>query len=198
MTFKEVAPMVYESASRDRLRFIRNTEGDLTALIDFPFFSFARVTRPQDHKLVNIVVVAGSLAIMLLVLLAWPIAALVRRRYGRRLDLSRRDRTLRIASRAALAWHLLSLLALVFLAVNASETLGKLNSDVTTSLRAIQIMFYVGLIGTVVVGLNAARAWLSPGRGWVARVAESSALLATLGFSWILFNWNLLRFDLRF
>jgi CubicO group peptidase (beta-lactamase class C family) len=198
MTFKEVAPMVYESATRDRLRFIRNTEGDLTALIDFPFFSFARVTRPQDHKLVNIVVVAGSLAIMLLVLLAWPIAALVRRRYGRRLDLSRRDRTLRIASRAALAWHLLSLLALVFLAVNASETLGKLNSDVTTSLRAIQIMFYVGLIGTVVVGLNAARAWLSPGRGWVARVAESSALLATLGFSWILFNWNLLRFDLRF
>jgi hypothetical protein len=198
MTFRAVAPMVYESPTRERLRFIRNGEGTLTALIDFPIFTFTRVTRPQDHKLLNISVLGGSLAIMLIVLLGWPIAAFVRRRFGRHLDLSGRDRKLRIASRAALAWHLASLLAFVLLAASVTETLGKLSSDLTTPLRAIQIMFYVGLIGTLVVALNAARAWLTPGRGWLARIVESSALLAAIGFSWILFNWNLLRPDLRF
>jgi hypothetical protein len=198
MTFREIAPMVYESATRDRVRFIRNSEGTLTALIDFPIFAFARVTRPQDHKLVNIVVLAGSLAIMLLVLLTWPIAALVRRRYGRRLDLSGRDRTLRLASRLTLAWHLASLVAFVVLAQNIAQTLGKLNSDVTTPLRAIQMMFYLGLVGTVVVALNAARVWRSTGRGWAARITEAGALVGAMGFTWLLFNWNLLRFDLRF
>jgi CubicO group peptidase (beta-lactamase class C family) len=198
MTFREVAPMLYESPTRDRVRFVRNAEGALTALIDFPIFAFARVTRPQDHKLVNIGVLVGSLAIMALVLLGWPIAALVRRRYGRRLELSGRDRTLRIASRAALAWNVASLLAFVLLAANVSETLGGLNSDLTTPLRAIQIMFYIGLIGTLVVALNAGRLWFSSGRNWVARVTETGALVAAMGFSWLLFNWNLLRLDLRF
>jgi hypothetical protein len=96
-----------------------------------------------------------------------------------------------------LAWHLVSLLAFVLLAANVSETLGKLSSELATPLRAIQIMFYMGLLGTLVVALNAARAWFSPGRGWLARIVESSALLAAIGFSWILFNWNLLGLDLR-
>jgi hypothetical protein len=198
MRFKEVGPMLYESEQRDRLHFVRNAEGELTAVIDFPFFVFERVRRPQDHKLVNIVVLAGSLGIMLVLLVMWPVAALVRRRYGRRLDLTPRDRRLRIFTRAVLAWNIAALVLFVLLAARASDALGKLNADLTTPLRAIQIMFFAGVIGTVVVALNAARVWSSEGRGWGARVAETSALAAALAFAWILFNWNLLRFDLRF
>ena len=198
MTFKEIEPMVYESPTRDRLRFIRNAEGTLTALVDFPIFAFARVTRPQDHKLVNLGVLGASLAVMVVVLLSWPIAALVRRRYGRRLELTKPDRRLRLASRLALAWSLASLAALVWVATNAAGTIGKLNSDLVTPLRVVQVMFFVGIIGTVIVGLNAVRVWLSPGRGWLARLTETTALLAAFGFAWVLFNWNLLRLDLRF
>jgi CubicO group peptidase (beta-lactamase class C family) len=198
MTFREVAPMVYESSARDRLQFVRNAEGTLVALIDFPIFVFERVTRPQDHQLVNLGVFGASLGIMLAVLLTWPAAAIVRRRYGRRLELSPRDRMLRIGSRAVLAWQIVALGAFLLLATRASESLGKLNSELTTPLRAIQIMFFIGIIGTVAVAMNAARVWRQPARGWMARVVETGALVAAVGFAWILFNWNLLRLDLRF
>jgi CubicO group peptidase (beta-lactamase class C family) len=198
LRFKEVSPMMYESAERDRLQFVRNADGALTAVIDYPFFVFERVSRPQDHKIVNIVVLVASLVLMLVLLLMWPVAALVRRRYGRRLELSPRDRKLRTFTRAVLAWNVASLACFVVIAVQASGTLGKLNSDLTTALRAVQIMFFAGVVGTVVVALNASRVWSSAGRGWVARVAETSALAAAIGFAWILYNWNLLRFDLRF
>jgi CubicO group peptidase (beta-lactamase class C family) len=198
LTFKEVAPMFYESQEQDRLRFVRNAQGTLTALIDFPVFAFERVTRPQDHKLVNIGVLAGSLAIMVAVLLTWPVAAVVRRRYDRRLELSGRDRALRILSRVVLAWNVASVVLFLVLGARASQTIGRLNSDLTTPLRAIQIMFFLGLIGTIVLALNAFRVWFQPGRGWAARVAETSALVAAIAFAWMLFNWNLLRIDLRF
>ena len=198
MTFKEIAPMLYESSARDRLQFVKNAEGTLTAVIDFPALVFERVSRPQDHKMVNLGVLGGSLVIMLSVLLTWPVAALVRRRYGRRLELARRDRSLRIASRVVLAWHLISLGLFVLLASRATATLGNLSSDLTTPLRAIQIMLFLGVVGTVVVALNAARTWFMAGRGWLARVVETGATLGAVAFVWILFNWNLLRFDLRF
>jgi CubicO group peptidase (beta-lactamase class C family) len=197
MTFREVAPMVYESPDRDRLRFVRKGEGPLTAVIDFPFMVFERVTRPQDHMVVNLGMLGGSLAIMVSVLLLWPVAALVRRRYGQRLELSSRDRTLRIASRVVLAWQIGSLLLLVLLATRATAALGNLNSELTPSLRAIQILFFLGVIGTAVVAVNTFRTFTER-RGWLARIVETSALLAAMGFVWVLFNWNLLRPDLRF
>jgi hypothetical protein len=40
--------------------------------------------------------------------------------------------------------------------------------------------------------------WRSTGRGWAARITEAGALVGAMGFTWLLFNWNLLRFDLRF
>ena len=197
MTFKEVGPMLYESPARDRLQFVKNAEGTLTAVIDFPALVFEQVTRPQDHKVVNLGLLGGSLVIMLSVLLTWPAAAIIRRRYGRRLELSSRDRALRIATRVVLAWHIASLLAFVLLATRATESLGSLSSDLTPPLRAIQIMFVIGLVGTVVVAMNAARTFTT-GRGWAARIVETSALLGAVAFVWILFNWNLLRLDLRF
>jgi CubicO group peptidase (beta-lactamase class C family) len=198
MTFREVAPMVYESPSRDRLQFVRNAEGTLVALIDFPALLFQRVARPQDHQLVNLGVLGVSLGIMVLVLLSWPAAALVRRRYGRRLALSPPDRTLRIVSRTVLAWQVIAVVLFVVLATTATDSLGDLNSDLATPLRAIQIMFFAGVIATMALAVNAARAWRQPGRGWATRLVETSALVAAVGFAWILFNWNLLRLDLRF
>jgi hypothetical protein len=198
MTFKEVAPLLFESPARDRLQFVRSPEGALVAVIDFPALLFQRVARPQDHQVVNLSVLGLSLAIMISVLLAWPAAAIVRRRYRRRLELSPRDRRLRIVSRLVLAWQIVALIVLVVVATRATGSLGSLNSDLATPLRAIQMLFIVGALGTIPLGMNAVRAWRQPDRGWVARLTESSALLATVGFVWILFNWNLLRVDLRF
>jgi CubicO group peptidase (beta-lactamase class C family) len=198
MTFTQIGPMLFESPARDRLRFVENAEGTLTAVIDFPALTFERVTRLQDHKLVNLSVLASSVAIIVLVLVTWPVAAIVRRRYGRRLELSRRDRALRITTRIVLAWHIVSLLSFVLLAARATETLGNLNSDLIMPLRLIQLMFLLGLAGTVLVMLNAARTWFSAGRGWPARVVETSAMLAAIAMVWLLVNWNLLRPDLRF
>ena len=215
----EIAPLVYRDVNgQDKVAFKRDANGKLYFAIDFPFFIFQRVGGAQG-KLFNMVVLVGSLAIMLLAIVFWPVAALVRRHYGRKLNLTRRERRLRIATRLVCLVDLIFVGCFVGLA-NALDDPGALNSHLDLKLHLLQGVGLLGAVGTIAVIYNALQVWrtaparaavAAPGdsvavplsssvqsRTWVSRIFETLIGLACLGLVWFEVYWNVLNFNLNY
>src|SRR5215472_15427370 len=97
--FTEIGPLVYrEVDGQDKIAFKRDASGRLQIAIDYPFMVFDRVGWRQS-KFFNYFVLGGSLGVMVLALILWPVNGLLRRHYGKRLSLSAGDRQLRTVAR---------------------------------------------------------------------------------------------------
>ena len=100
MTFREVD-------GQDLLIFKPDENGNIQMIISYPFMIFQRVGTCGNGKLM-LPAVGVSLIVMLLTLILWFVGWLVRRHYGKKLELTRLEWWLRIGVAS-------SLLALVFL-----------------------------------------------------------------------------------
>jgi CubicO group peptidase (beta-lactamase class C family) len=223
--FREIAPLVFRDVNgQDRIAFQRDAGGKLYFAIDYPFFIFQRVGLMSLGPL-NVFVFCASAAIMLLALLFWPIAALVRRHFGRRLELSQGERPLRFLTRLVCALNLVFLLSLAGLASTLEEP-GAVNSHLDLRLHILQAIGVLGAVGTLVAIFNALRVWrsttapaaasaaragatgttgssvsvavLPAPRWWWSKVFETLIALACLGFAWFAVYWNLLNFSSKY
>ena len=85
---REIAPLVYREVNgQEKLGFQRDPDGRLFFQMDYPFFTFQRVSF-FESKPFTMFLLTASLGMMVLALIFWPIAALVRRHYGRKLNLT--------------------------------------------------------------------------------------------------------------
>jgi CubicO group peptidase (beta-lactamase class C family) len=225
--FSEIAPLVYrEVGGQDKLAFRRDENGRLQLAIDYPFMVFDRVGWLQS-KTFNYVVLGASLGIMVLALILWPVNGLLRRHYGKKLQLSPRDRWLRISTRVVCAINVLFVLLLAVV-LSSGEGATALNG-IDGRLHGLQALGVIGAIGALVVVYNAARTWLgkpalvmvgavAAGSGDSAATASSGPssaadpepqkrgsrtfetliALACLGFTWFLVYWNILNFSLHY
>jgi len=220
---REIAPLVFREVNgQDKVAFQRDSAGRLYFAMDYPFFIFQRVGGIHG-KIFNMMVLGASLGIMLLALLFWPITALVRRHYGRKLSLPTRERRLRIATR------IVCLLDLVFfggilLLVSISDEPGALNSHLDIKIHLLQVIGVFGAIGTLIAIYNAllarraasvsrrvsvAAAGSSSGdsashssgiaqQWWGGALFEALIALACVGFVWFAAYWSLLNFNLNY
>jgi CubicO group peptidase (beta-lactamase class C family) len=222
--FTEIAPLVYrEVDGQDKLAFKRDQDGRLELAIDYPFMVFQHVGWLQS-KSWNYFVLGASLGIMVLALILWPVNGWLRQHYGRRLDLSLRDRRLRMATRLVCAINILFVLLLAVV-LSSGEGATALNG-IDGRLHAVQLVGVLGTLGALIVFYNALRTWRSkPAPVMVSAVAagsiasasssfpsgampqrqkrnsrtfETLIALACLGFAWLLLYWNLLNFHLHY
>jgi CubicO group peptidase (beta-lactamase class C family) len=219
--FSEIAPLVYrEVDGQDKLAFKRDESGNLQLAIDYPFMVFQRVSWLQS-KSWNFFVLGASLGIMVLALLLWPVNGLLRRHYGKKLQLSSRDRRLRISTRVVCAINVCFVLLLA-LVLSSGEGAASLNG-LDGRLHAVQVLGVIGVLGALVVIYNALQTWLRrPSAAMVSaaavgsdattassnaapepqrrssRILETLIALACLGFTWFLLYWNVLNFHLHY
>jgi CubicO group peptidase (beta-lactamase class C family) len=191
--WQEVAPMVFrEVRGQDALIFKRDESGRMQMILPFPFDIGQRVGLWENQRVIMPVVV-GSLLIMALALVLWPVAALVRKRYGYKLELTRADRRLRMAVRIVLALNLLFIVAMVGLTMYGFDHLWILSDRGDVWFHLIQAVGVLGAVGTLVVFYGAVREWSGRGRIW-SKLRATAFALACLGFLWFVFAGNLLRF----
>jgi hypothetical protein len=226
--FREVQPLVYQDMDgQDRVAFQPDFSGRLTFATDFPVFLFQRAGFFQLGPL-NLFVLIASASVMLLVLLLWPVAAMTRKHFGRKLDLGKRDRRLRLMVRLVCALNLFFLLGML-------QLLNSLNTSLPTSslvpkLHFLQIIGLLGALGTGIVIRSAVEVWrpaTSPvaakataatgattaaeatrstswaiaapqPRWWGTKVSVTLIALASVGFLWIELYWNLLNMSSNF
>ncbi len=197
--FREIAPLMFRDVNeQSRIGFKRDSSGNLVAVIDFPFMVFQKSPWYENSAL-NLPIIIGALAILVLTLILWPVMPLIRWHYGKPLNpLTPQQRRVRLLVR------LTCLLFVVFFAGYgiffsvALKDIGLLSPRGNIWIHLIQILGWLGVLGTLVVLYNGVRSCRSPQRWWAARFGDALVALACLGVIWFAFMWNMLHWNLKY
>ncbi len=193
--WREVAPLTFRDVNgQDTLIFKPDQHGQMQMAISFPFMIFQRVGLWENTRIL-LPVLGASLLIMLLTLILWFVAWLVRRHYGHKLELTPMERWLRIGVRLVFALDLFFIAALIGLIVYATTNIDFLSDRGNTWFHLVQVIGVLGAIGTLVVLYNAIRTWTNKRSGIWGKLQAAIFVLACLGFLWFAFAGNLLRFS---
>src|ERR1035438_6084180 len=196
--FREIAPLLFREVNgQSLLGFKRDDSGRLVMAIDFPFMVFQKA-RWFESSLFNMIILIGSLSVFALTLLLWPVAPLVRRHYGRKLDLSPAERRWRLLVRMVCAVDLAFVLAFLAALSGASDDPSKLNRGLDPVLHIVELIGFVGVLGTLAALYNSSRFWNYRDRWWWAKIHHAGIALACLGFSWFVLHWNVLHWGLNY
>ena len=195
--WREVGPMIFlEENGTDKLVFKPDQNGRMQLILPFPFFIGQRVGL-FDNSRVLLPVVGFSLLVMLLTMLLWPIAWLVRRRYDKKLELTKKEWRLRLGVRLVFLVNLVFVLGIIGLVLFGLQHLWIFSDRGTKYFYLIQLIGVLGAVGTLLVLYNAIHYWLVKRRIW-AKVQATLLLLACLGFLWFVFAGNLLHFSSKY
>ena len=195
--WQAVAPVTFREVNgQETLIFKRDrTEsGSMEMLWSFPVFTFQRVGLWENKRLL-LPVLGISLLIMLLTLVLTPIAWLVRRHYGHKLELTPMERRLRIGVWIVFALNLIFIAAMLGLVVYASTHFDFLSDRGNTWFHLAQVIGVLGAIGTLVVLYNAIQSWRNREKRIWGKLQATLFVLACLGFLWFALAGNLLKFS---
>ena len=191
--WESIAPMTYrEVGGKDLLAFAKDSAGQPEMVFNFPVATGMRPKWYEDRSLLLPVAIATAVLLLLTILL-WPIGAMVRRHYRRRIELPDGERRLRLWARLAC---LIDVLAIVVFGIIVSVGFQKItmfSAPLDPWLRLAQGLVIVGLVGTLVALVNAALAWGSGARGVWSKIGETLIALACLGFVWLALVGRLLH-----
>lgn len=199
MTLREEAPFVFRDLEgADYLAFKRDSTGRMEVMYSpYPLFIFQRVGAGEDKQIL-LPVVLVSLGLMLLALLLWPVAALVRRHYGRPLELTPRQRRIRLAVKIVLALNILFVACIAGIVTYAFSDIAAFNDGLNKWIYLAQFIGVLAAIGTLVVLYDAASSWLDMSRTIWYKLNATILALACLGLLWFVFVGNLLRFTSKY
>jgi hypothetical protein len=124
------------------------------------------------------------------------VQALVRRRYGAAFPLQGRAALLYRAARIGAAVQIAALLAWGFLFANLSNATS--DGSLDGVMRVAQILCALGVLGTIVMLLNAVVAWVDAGRSWSGRIFATLLAVAGVAFAWFVITLQLVRFTLNY
>lgn len=196
--WEEIAPLVYrEIGNQDLLAFNRNINGGLRGSIDFPFEVFDRVSF-LNGKSFNLFLVIFVTAVTLLALISWPIAVWIRKHYHRPLVLTRRQRWAYLAIHIVCLIDIAFFLSWIFLVHAIENDLQIAGSSLDPVLRLVQVIGWLGSLGTLVVLYSVFQLRATENRWWLARLGYGAVVLACISFSWFLFHWHLLHWSIKF
>lgn len=194
--FEEIAPLLYrEVHGQEHLGFRKDASGRWEGREEFPAIVFQKVGF-FENKTVNLAVLIFGLVVVSLTLLFWPVAAIVRKHYGRKLEYSRSDCRWRVLVR------LVCLLFVIFAlgwaeAISMANDITKLNR-LSPWIIGLGILGHICLIGAIIAcfsGFRSVRA--SKLSRWLKFHAVALAL-AAIGLTWFAMRWNLMNFRTHF
>jgi CubicO group peptidase (beta-lactamase class C family) len=195
--YEEIAPLLYrETHGQWHAAFKPDSDGKMVLSIDWPFFIFQQPSF-LDGKNLNLTIIIACLAIMLLTLLLWPVAWGIRKHYNRPLQLSTSQKRMRLVVRLVCALDLLFILGWVLL-VSKLDDPGALNRGLDKWIVLLMIIGVIAALATIIAVWNALRSW-SEKNTWVwTRIHDVAIALACLGFTWFIWHWNLINFNLKY
>jgi hypothetical protein len=196
LKFEEIAPYLYrERHGQSMVGFKKDAAGNWQFQMDYPFFVFQRAGFFENKYVVYAVLIFG-MGVVLLTVLLWPIAAMARKHYGKKMDMPPADLRLRLWVR---------MVCLLFLALFAGWAVALSMANDFSVLNGLApwvvvfgILAVLCTLGTLLVCVNAIRSCSASGRWIWTKLHDLSVALACVGLIWFLFTFNLMNFRLRF
>ena len=195
--YEEISPLLYRQVNgQDLIGFHKNSNGRMEFSIDYPFFVFERAST-ADNKNFNMAIIVPSLIFMALAVLFWPVGASIRWHYGTKLDLTSSEKRLRLAVRLVCIVDLLSAVGwLIF--ISGTNDVTNLSRSRDPLLYLLYILGVIAAMGTLIVILHAFRSWAKTGKWIWAKLFDVALALACISFTWFIWHWNLINFNLRY
>ena len=196
--WREVGPLNYREVNgQAHLKFVTDKDGNVDHLATDDFLPVEMIQRVHGlEELGNLKLLGiGTIVICALAVVIWFGGWIVRRRFGRPLQMTRQQARLRLASRIGAALFLAVVVAWIGLisAVEVDETL-LLGNRLTPWLALLYVLGVLAIIGAVAMIWNgASRAVGGPGR-WLARTGDAVLALAALYGLWAIFDYGLANF----
>ena len=196
--FQEIGPLMFRAVhDQDLVGFKRDESRNLTLVTDFPVFVFERSPMAENSGF-DLPVIVTALSILCLTIVLWPVAALIRRHYGHKLNLTPEQRRIRLIVRLTCVLNLLFLISFAVFLTMSEKNIGLLSPRFNPLLRLIQIVGWLGVIGTLAALYNALRSWKEQGLWRWSKLGDTVVALACVAFAWFVFTWNLLHWSLRY
>jgi hypothetical protein len=197
LKFEEISPLLYrEVHGRAHVGFKRDGNGQMQFQLDWPFFIFQKVGF-WENKYFNYTLAISGLVVVVLTVLLWPVGALIRKHYGRPLDLSPLERKLRLGVRLVCILFICFFGGWLAVLATASGPVGAINA-VAPWIVCLGILGVLCVFGVVLAFVNALRSWSAPNRWIWTQLHDTVLALACLALVWFAVTWNLMNFNLHF
>ena len=197
MKWKEIGPLVFGAVDgQDRVAFVRDQNGQLVMVIGFPAIVFQRASW-QDTTPWNRFLLFGGLCVIVLTLVFWPIAAIVRAHYKTRLDLSSPQKRLRMMVRVVCLIYVIFALGMA-LTLSSEDPTTLLSGKLDARLLFMQGIGVLGIVGSLVVIYAAIRSWGERNLWFWAKVWNLLVMLSTIALAWFAIHWNLVNFNMNY
>lgn len=195
--WREIGPLVYTSeGGEDRVAFVRDGEGRMQLLINFPAVIFQRVPLLNNEPF-NTMLAAGCIGLMALSLLLVPVAAVIRRHYRMRLELTPGQLRMRRILRAVCAINL-AFVVLFLAVVSVPDTAVLLSGKLDRWLRLLQVLGFIGALGSLPAIYAALGLWRQRDLWFWGRVFDMLVMLAAVGYTWFIVHWNVINFSMNY
>ena len=196
--YEEIGPMVFRDVDgKAKIAFVLDAAGRRVAYIDYPFMVFQQVNNTFDKQGVNYFIIGFSLCVIVLTLLMWPVAAMLRKHYGKPLALDAGAKRLRM-------WVRLVCFGVVIYAVGLLIFVSKLSNPSGLSehtdpwLHLLQVIGLLAGLGSLVAIYNSLKSW-GDGQQWIwYKIWNTCLAFGCLGFFWFIYHWHLLNFHLNY
>jgi CubicO group peptidase (beta-lactamase class C family) len=196
-TWEEIGPLLYrEKNGQDLLGFTKDADGHMVLAMDYPFMVWTRVGL-ADTKGFNIFLIVLVSLVSLVTVILWPVSVWIRRHYGRPLGFDSRQLMLRRGIRVVAIFELLFIASWLSILISSGGS-PLFDSSFDPILRLVQIVGWIGSLGTVLVLYAVVKTWRAPGEWWLSHLGNIAIVISALSFSWFLYYWHLLHFSLLY
>jgi CubicO group peptidase (beta-lactamase class C family) len=190
MTFREVG-------GQQLLVFKRDASGHVQMIGEDPTAIFQRVSW-NDNKYILMVALGFAALLFALTLALWPVGALLRRHYKRTLTLTAAERRLRLLVKIVCALDLAALVAFTAIVTSGFSDLTIFSDRLDPWLRLVQIVLFLGVVGTAAILYNSYLAWRTAGAGVWTRIYATGLVLASFIYVWFVMASKLLQSSLKY
>ncbi|MFT3790182.1 MAG: serine hydrolase domain-containing protein [Rudaea sp.] len=141
----------------------------------------------------------ASLAALLLTVLVWPVAAIVRRKYGARLDLAPKALSAYRAGKIGALLMLLAFGAWIASVLTMFSDLNNTSAKFDPVLRFDQVFGFLAFIGGFALSLwNLWTVWRGGGRRWPAKLWSVVLALSAFVVLWVAFAFHLIGWGVNY
>jgi CubicO group peptidase (beta-lactamase class C family) len=186
--WREVGPLIYrEVDGPDLIGFRRDANGVVTDMLPAAPIQMSQRVTGFANKKVLLPALSVSLSLLTLTVLLWPVAVIIRKRYGRALLSTATDRVLYLLSRLTCLLEIVFVVLIVLPLSMADKNIAFIGDGINPWLTAAHVLGWLAVLGLFVLTITAIRFWKAPGLGWWTRVHATLLWIAStifLSFAW--------------
>ena len=198
LQFRQIGSLLYEDQeSRQRAVFRRGWNGKLQMQVGAPDDVFIQV-EPWQKRFLSCFVLIICLLVVVLTLVFWPVAALVRKHYERSLHLPATERRIRTAVRLVCVLFCVLLFGWAAVFVAGMQDFVYIMTGLGRWIMVFGVVGILCALGTFLVCWNAVRAWKESGVSRWTKIHAAALALACTGLLCFAVIWNLMNFNLHY